>query len=401
MASAPPMSRARGWSSMPRGLALAVETPWGRGELDTRLVGAFNAANVLGVLGTLLVSGVEFDAALTMLAEVEAPPGRMQRLGGDALAAGSHRLRAFARRAGKGARRRCAIAVVPRRRAHLRVRLRRRPRSRQATRDGPDRRAARRSRDRDQRQPARRGSRGDRQRNRARHSRDRKPTLCGRTRPRGGDRDECRRSQRRRRRAARGQGSRVLSGACRRPPALSRRPSTRRARLRRGARDDGCTRPRRRRIAATLHGQNAWFDGVTHRFAHDVRRASCSSRSRASASTDTTTSRGHSSAAPWRPSSPPTGLDTLSGQPARRRRSAARAGRARRVLAPRFTLPVDRHRRQQRQDHGQGNDRGDLARRPGRAPRTRDGGQSQQRDRLPLTVLGLRAAHASRRSRSA
>jgi UDP-N-acetylmuramoyl-L-alanyl-D-glutamate--2,6-diaminopimelate ligase len=71
--------------AMPRGLAFAVETPWGRGELATRLVGEFNAANVLGALGALLVSGIEFDAALSMLSDVEAPPGRMQRLGGDAL----------------------------------------------------------------------------------------------------------------------------------------------------------------------------------------------------------------------------------------------------------------------------------------------------------------------------
>ncbi len=66
-----------------RGLAFAVETPWGRGELQTRLVGAFNATNLLGVLGTLLFSGVELDAALKFLAEVDAPPGRMQRLGGE------------------------------------------------------------------------------------------------------------------------------------------------------------------------------------------------------------------------------------------------------------------------------------------------------------------------------
>ncbi len=71
-------------SSTARGLALVVDTPWGRGELQSRLVGAFNAANVLGVLGVLLVSGVELDVALKFLAEVEAPPGRMQRLGGDA-----------------------------------------------------------------------------------------------------------------------------------------------------------------------------------------------------------------------------------------------------------------------------------------------------------------------------
>ena len=67
------------------GLALSVATPWGRGELHTRVVGEFNASNLLGVLGTLLVSGVEFEPALEFLSQAQAPPGRMQRLGGDGL----------------------------------------------------------------------------------------------------------------------------------------------------------------------------------------------------------------------------------------------------------------------------------------------------------------------------
>jgi UDP-N-acetylmuramoyl-L-alanyl-D-glutamate--2,6-diaminopimelate ligase len=71
-----------GMTSAADGIALTVETPWGRGELKTRLVGEFNAMNLLGVLGVLLVSGVELGAALGFLAQVEAPPGRMQRLGG-------------------------------------------------------------------------------------------------------------------------------------------------------------------------------------------------------------------------------------------------------------------------------------------------------------------------------
>ena len=69
-------------SATDAGLAFAVETPWGRGEIHTRLIGAFNASNLLGVLGVLLVSGVPFEAALAFLASAEAPPGRMQRLGG-------------------------------------------------------------------------------------------------------------------------------------------------------------------------------------------------------------------------------------------------------------------------------------------------------------------------------
>jgi UDP-N-acetylmuramoyl-L-alanyl-D-glutamate--2,6-diaminopimelate ligase len=72
-----------GLTSVPAGgLAFTVETPWGKGRITTPLVGAFNAANLLGVLGVLLVSGVAFEPALAILAGVEAPPGRMQRLGG-------------------------------------------------------------------------------------------------------------------------------------------------------------------------------------------------------------------------------------------------------------------------------------------------------------------------------
>jgi len=72
-----------GLTSLPSGgLSFTVETPWGKGRITTPLVGSFNAANLLGVLGVLLVSGVAFDSALAILDAVEAPPGRMQRLGG-------------------------------------------------------------------------------------------------------------------------------------------------------------------------------------------------------------------------------------------------------------------------------------------------------------------------------
>ena len=64
------------------GLVFAVETPWGKGEIRTDLVGAFNAANLLGVLGVLLVSGAALEPTIGFLAGIEAPPGRMQRLGG-------------------------------------------------------------------------------------------------------------------------------------------------------------------------------------------------------------------------------------------------------------------------------------------------------------------------------
>jgi len=66
-----------------RGLVLSVATPWGRGHVETALIGAFNATNLLGVLGVLLASDVPFDAALAALRDLVPPAGRMQRLGGD------------------------------------------------------------------------------------------------------------------------------------------------------------------------------------------------------------------------------------------------------------------------------------------------------------------------------
>ena len=64
------------------GLVMSVATPWGRGDVQTTLVGAFNAANVLGVLGVLAVSEIALPDALAALSNVTPPPGRMQRFGG-------------------------------------------------------------------------------------------------------------------------------------------------------------------------------------------------------------------------------------------------------------------------------------------------------------------------------
>ena len=66
------------------GLHLQVHTDWGNAEFDAPLLGRFNAANLLAVLTTLLVSGVKLDDACQALAHITPPPGRMQTLGGDA-----------------------------------------------------------------------------------------------------------------------------------------------------------------------------------------------------------------------------------------------------------------------------------------------------------------------------
>ena len=65
-----------------KGIALKVNTPWGKADFASTMVGTFNAQNLLGVLGVLLASDIPLDAATAALARLQPPAGRMQRLGG-------------------------------------------------------------------------------------------------------------------------------------------------------------------------------------------------------------------------------------------------------------------------------------------------------------------------------
>ena len=65
-------------------MSVAIRTPHGSGTLSTQLTGAFNVQNLLGVLGALLASDIALSDAMAALATLEAPPGRMERLGGGA-----------------------------------------------------------------------------------------------------------------------------------------------------------------------------------------------------------------------------------------------------------------------------------------------------------------------------
>jgi UDP-N-acetylmuramoyl-L-alanyl-D-glutamate--2,6-diaminopimelate ligase len=79
-----------GWIRVPElrattaGLTLHVESSWGAGTLRSRLVGEFNAENLLAVLGVLLGWRVPLQQALVALATCAAPPGRMEAFGGGA-----------------------------------------------------------------------------------------------------------------------------------------------------------------------------------------------------------------------------------------------------------------------------------------------------------------------------
>ena len=64
-----------------QGLKLAVHSSWGAAELDSALIGRFNAANLLGALAVLLVSGIPLNDAARSLGRVQPVAGRMQRLG--------------------------------------------------------------------------------------------------------------------------------------------------------------------------------------------------------------------------------------------------------------------------------------------------------------------------------
>src|SRR2546429_8315117 len=66
----------------PKGIAFDVKSSWGEARIESPLLGRFNVSNLLGVLTTMLVSGVPFKRATAALADLQPVEGRMQRLGG-------------------------------------------------------------------------------------------------------------------------------------------------------------------------------------------------------------------------------------------------------------------------------------------------------------------------------
>jgi UDP-N-acetylmuramoyl-L-alanyl-D-glutamate--2,6-diaminopimelate ligase len=65
-----------------QGMTLHIHSSWGGAKLRSCLIGRFNAANLLGVLAVLLVSGIELSDAIRELEQQKAVAGRMQTLGG-------------------------------------------------------------------------------------------------------------------------------------------------------------------------------------------------------------------------------------------------------------------------------------------------------------------------------
>ncbi|MBI2318420.1 MAG: UDP-N-acetylmuramoyl-L-alanyl-D-glutamate--2,6-diaminopimelate ligase, partial [Betaproteobacteria bacterium] len=75
---------ARDISVSPQGIAFALKSSWGDARVASPLLGRYNASNLLGVLATMLLSGVPFAEATAALAKLSPVPGRMERIGGDA-----------------------------------------------------------------------------------------------------------------------------------------------------------------------------------------------------------------------------------------------------------------------------------------------------------------------------
>ncbi|WP_456374720.1 UDP-N-acetylmuramoyl-L-alanyl-D-glutamate--2,6-diaminopimelate ligase [Thiolapillus sp.] len=66
----------------PQGLVLGLSTSWGQAQIHSRLLGDFNASNLMLVLAVLLAWNVPMEQALARLEQLQTVPGRMQALGG-------------------------------------------------------------------------------------------------------------------------------------------------------------------------------------------------------------------------------------------------------------------------------------------------------------------------------
>lgn len=62
----------------PEGLRAAICTPWGSGELKSSLLGKFNLANLLAVIGAAIAQGFELADILQAVPQLRAVPGRME-----------------------------------------------------------------------------------------------------------------------------------------------------------------------------------------------------------------------------------------------------------------------------------------------------------------------------------
>ena len=64
---------------------LEIESSWGRASVRIPVLGRFNVANALGVLGCLVANGISFNEGAALLATLPPVPGRMQAVGQEPL----------------------------------------------------------------------------------------------------------------------------------------------------------------------------------------------------------------------------------------------------------------------------------------------------------------------------
>lgn len=69
-------------SYTPRGISARLTTPWGKGELQTQLIGKFNLSNLLAVITTLAIQNFPLSDILTQANKLRGVPGRVETFGG-------------------------------------------------------------------------------------------------------------------------------------------------------------------------------------------------------------------------------------------------------------------------------------------------------------------------------
>ena len=65
------------------GMSVTVQTPWGKGQFCSSLLGHFNLSNLLAALAAVCIQGMPFERALSAIEHVSTVPGRMMCLGGN------------------------------------------------------------------------------------------------------------------------------------------------------------------------------------------------------------------------------------------------------------------------------------------------------------------------------
>lgn len=80
----PALVRAENLVDTPFGQRFSLILPNGRGTVDTCLVGRYNISNLLAVAAVLHDAGLSVQEVVRRLSELTPPPGRMERLGGNA-----------------------------------------------------------------------------------------------------------------------------------------------------------------------------------------------------------------------------------------------------------------------------------------------------------------------------